>query len=80
MGNYRLTNRLAPKVCERYTFELLDYEVEGVLGMPFLKQFNPEIHLTTTANTIDEYTIPLVENKAYINNSRLKIVSAKAFA
>ena len=37
------------------------------------------IDWTTGATTIDGYTIPLVDYEAYTNNSRLEIVSAKAF-
>ena len=47
--------------------------------MPFLKQFNPEIDWTTGATTVERYTILLVEYKGYTSNSRLEIVSAKAF-
>ena len=47
--------------------------------MPFLKQFNPEIDWTTSANFVNRYIIPLVDYKAYISNSRLEIVSAEAF-
>ena len=47
--------------------------------MPSIKLFNPEIDFATGANTIDGYTIPLLEHKAYISNSMLEIVSAKAF-
>ena len=67
------------KVCNKIRFEVLDYEVEGILGMPFLKQFNPQINWTTGSTTIDGYTILLVDHKAYNYNSRLEIVCAKAF-
>ena len=57
----------------------MDCEVEGILGIPFLKKFNPEIDWTTGATIIDRYTIPLVEHEAYTSSSSLEIVSAIAF-
>ena len=57
----------------------LDYEAEGILGMSFLKYFNPDIDWTTGATTIEGYTIPLMDHQVYDNNSKLEIVSSKAF-
>ena len=70
---------MGSEVCGQSTFEVLDCEVEGILGMPFLKQFNPVIDWTTGATTIDEHSIPLVEHETHTNDSRLEEVSAKAF-
>ena len=41
------------KVCIKTTFEVVDLEVEGILGMTFLKQFNSETDWTTDTTTID---------------------------
>ena len=66
-------------MCKKIRFEVLDCEVKGILGMPFLKQFNPEIDWTTGATTVDRYSILLVDYEAYTYNSGLEIVLAEAF-
>ena len=47
--------------------------------MPFLKLFYLLIDWTTSATIIDGYGIPIAEQEAYTGNSRLEIVSNKAF-
>ena len=49
---------LGTKVCDRTTFEILGYEVEGILVMTFLKQLNPEIDWPNGIININRYTIP----------------------
>ena len=66
-------------MCERTACEVLDCEVEGILCMLFLEQFNPEIDWIIGIPTKDGNTIPLVEHEANTSNSSLEIVSAKSF-
>ena len=71
VGKCRWSYSLVLRCIKKTTFEVLDCEVEAILGMPFLKLFIPETDWTTSATTIDGYTIPLVDHEAYTNNSRL---------
>ena len=78
-GQVQVELQLVTKVSKKTRFEVLDCEVESILGMFFLNQFNPEIDWTNCATTIDEFTIYLVYYEASNNNPRLEIISAIAF-